>query len=47
MYIEILGLDINKKYDLIEERSELKYSKVIIAVDWDLDGVGNILGLCR
>ena len=41
----VLGLDINKKYELAEERNELKYTKVIIAVDWDLDGVGNILGL--
>jgi len=40
----VLGLEYNKKYT-VDNISTLRYSRVISAVDWDLDGVGNILGL--
>jgi DNA topoisomerase-2 len=43
--IAVLNLDINKKYNTPEERKTLRYGNVVCAVDWDLDGVGNILGL--
>ena len=42
---KVLNLDFNKKYETKEELSTLSYGQVIICVDQDLDGIGQIFGL--
>jgi DNA topoisomerase-2 len=42
--ISILGLDFDKKYDTLEERSELRYGHVMLMTDQDDDG-SHIKGL--
>ena len=42
---DILGLDYTKKYESAEEMATLRYGGVIIAVDQDEDGKGNICSL--
>ena len=41
----ILGLEFNKTYEKPEDIKRLRYGGVIMAVDQDIDGVGNILSL--
>ncbi len=43
--VKLLGLDYNKKYDNEEELKTLRYGKVIVATDADVDGRGQIFGL--
>lgn len=41
----ILGLDFSKTYDDPKDIAKLRYGGVIMAVDQDIDGVGNIMSL--
>ena len=41
----VLNLDYDKKYESKEEISTLSYGCIIICVDQDLDGIGQIFGL--
>ena len=43
--VEILGLDFHKKYEGDDEMDSLRYGGVILAVDQDEDGKGNIATL--
>ncbi|MFM2392493.1 MAG: Kaumoebavirus, partial [Bacteroidota bacterium] len=47
--MKILGLDYGKKYELTPEGEEefntLRYGRIIVATDQDIDGKGNIFGL--
>lgn len=43
--VTVLGLDYDKKYESDKEFAELSYGGVIIAVDQDVDGVGQICSL--
>ncbi len=43
--VDILGLDYTKKYETAEEYATLRYGGVIITVDQDEDGKGNICSL--
>jgi len=42
---DAFGLDYNKKYTTDAEMRTLKYNRLILCVDQDLDGVGKIAGL--
>ena len=42
---EILGLDYNLTYEDEKDMKRLRYGQVIMMVDQDIDGVGNILSL--
>ncbi len=43
--IKVLNLNWHFTYETEEEMNTLRYGKVIIATDYDLDGIGNICGL--
>ena len=43
--VTILGLDFTKTYEKPTDMQTLRYGGVIMAVDQDIDGVGNILSL--
>lgn len=43
--IKVLNLNWHFTYETEEEMNTLRYGKVIIATDFDLDGIGNICGL--
>lgn len=43
--INILKLDIDVTYDTVAELKKLPFNKIIICVDQDTDGIGNICGL--
>lgn len=43
--VKVLGLDYKKSYKNEKERQELRYDRIIIAVDQDTDGKGNICSL--
>jgi DNA topoisomerase-2 len=43
--IRVLGLDFHKKYDQDEDADTLRYGGIILAVDQDEDGKGNIATL--
>jgi DNA topoisomerase-2 len=44
-FMNVMNLDKNKTYETAEEMSTLAYGKLLIVVDQDIDGVGQILGL--
>lgn len=43
--VDVLGLDYNKQYDTKEDLKLSRYDRLVIAVDQDVDGVGNIMSL--
>jgi DNA topoisomerase II len=43
--IKVLNLNWHFTYENEEEMNTLRYGKVVIATDFDLDGIGNICGL--
>lgn len=43
--VDVLGLDYNKRYDDPDEIKTARYDRLVISVDQDVDGVGNIMSL--
>lgn len=44
-FMQVFGLDYNLTYENDAEYKTLRYGKLIVATDQDVDGVGNIFGL--